>query len=91
MLSISPFAPGNNNFKISFLDSSRHPIDIKSVQLKLTEIEKGIGPIKVDTRQISKGVFSANAAFGLLGSGIFRSKVSKVSQIHQILLQYMQI
>jgi len=67
VLSISPFAPGNNNFKISFLDSSRHPIDIKSVQMKLTETEKGIGPIKVDTRQISKGVFSANAAFGVAG------------------------
>ena len=63
ILSINPYAPGNNNFKISFLDSNRNPIDIKSVQLRYTQIEKGIGPINVDAQQISKGVFSANAAF----------------------------
>jgi copper transport protein len=66
-LSIDPFTPGNNNFKISFLDQNRNPLDIKSVKLKLTQIEQGIGPIEVDTKQISKGLFSANAAFGLSG------------------------
>ena len=63
ILSINPYTPGNNNFKISFLDSNRNPIDIKSVQLRYTQIEKGIGPINVDAQQISKGVFSANARF----------------------------
>jgi len=67
ILSINPYTPGNNNFKISFLDSNRNPIDIKSVQLRYTQIEKGIGPINVDAQQISKGVFSANAAFGIPG------------------------
>jgi copper transport protein len=66
-LSIDPFTPGNNNFKISFLDQNRNPLDIKSVKMKLTQIEQGIGPIEVDTKQISKGIFSANAAFGLSG------------------------
>ena len=66
-LSIDPFTPGNNNFKISFLDQDRNLLDIKSVKLKLTQIEQGIGPIEVDTKQISKGIFSANAAFGLSG------------------------
>ena len=67
VLSINPYTPGNNNFKISFLDSNRNPIDIKSVQLRYTQIEKGIGPINVDAQQVSKGVFSANAAFGIPG------------------------
>jgi copper transport protein len=66
-LIIEPFTPGNNNFKISFLDQNRNPLDIKSVKMKLTQIEQGIGPIEVETKKISKGIFSANAAFGLSG------------------------
>jgi len=66
-LIIEPFTPGNNNFKISFLDQNRNLLDIKSVKMKLTQIEQGIGPIEVETKKISKGTFSANAAFGLSG------------------------
>ena len=67
-LLIDPFSIGNNNFKIVFTDSVRAPIGIKSVQMKFNQIEKGIGPINVDTQQVSKGVFSANtAAFSLPG------------------------
>jgi copper transport protein len=67
ILSIDPFTVGNNNLRISFLDSNRLPIDIKSVQLEFSEINKGIGPIKIDSRQVSKGIFLANGAFGLPG------------------------
>jgi len=67
ILSINPYTPGNNNFKISFLDSNRNPVDVKSVQIRYTQIEKGIGPINIDAQKISKGVFSANAAFGIPG------------------------
>ncbi|HZC49311.1 MAG TPA: copper resistance protein CopC [Nitrososphaeraceae archaeon] len=66
-LIIEPFTPGNNNFKISFLNQNRNLLDIKSVKMKLTQIEQGIGPIEVETKKISKGIFSANAAFGLSG------------------------
>ncbi len=66
-LSIDPFTPGTNNFIISFLDSKGNHLDIKSAQIRYTQIEKGIGPIKVNTTQISRGVFSTNAAFGLPG------------------------
>jgi copper transport protein len=62
VLSIIPYSIGNNNFKISFMDSTGATIGIKSVQMKFNQIEKGIGPINVDARQISKGVFSANTA-----------------------------
>jgi len=63
-LSISPYTPGNNNFKITYTDSNGNPIDIKSVQLRYTQTEKGIGPITVDSNKVSKGIFSVNAAFG---------------------------
>ena len=61
-LSINPYSTGNNNFKISFIDSAGAPIGINSVQMKFNQIEKGIGPMNVDSQQTSKGVFSANTA-----------------------------
>jgi copper transport protein len=66
-LSISPYTPGNNNFKISYTASNGNPIDISSVQLRYTQTEKGIGPITVDANKVSKGIFSVDAAFGLAG------------------------
>lgn len=66
-LSINPYMPGNNKFQIVYSDSNGNPIDIKSVQLRYTQTDKGIGPITVDTNKVSKGIFSVNAAFGLAG------------------------
>ncbi|TLX85034.1 MAG: hypothetical protein E6K98_01250 [Thaumarchaeota archaeon] len=67
VLSISPFSTGNNNFNISFLDSNKNPIDIKSVQLKLTQTDSGIGAITIDTNQTSVGTFSTDTYFGFAG------------------------
>jgi copper transport protein len=67
VLTINPFSTGNNDFKISFLDSNKNPIDMKSVQLRLTQTDKGIGPITIDAQQVSTGIFSANTAFGFPG------------------------
>ncbi|MGC2572539.1 MAG: copper resistance protein CopC [Candidatus Nitrosopolaris sp.] len=66
-LSINPYMPGNNKFQLVYSDSNGNPIDIKSVQLRYTQTDKGIGPITVDTNKVSKGIFSVNAAFGLAG------------------------
>jgi copper transport protein len=66
-LSINPYTPGNNNFRILYTDSDGNSIDIKSVQLRYTQTEKGIGPITVDSNKVSKGIFSVDAAFGLAG------------------------
>lgn len=66
-ISINPYAPGNNKFQVAYSDFNGNPIDIKSVQLRYTQTEKGIGPITVDMNKVSKGVFSVNAAFGLAG------------------------
>jgi streptogramin lyase len=66
-LTIYPYSLGDNNFKISFLDQNKNPIDMKSVELRLTQTEQGIGPIQVDTKQVSKGIFSVSSAFGIPG------------------------
>ncbi|HMK32031.1 MAG TPA: copper resistance protein CopC, partial [Nitrosopumilaceae archaeon] len=67
VLTINPFSTGNNDFKISFLDHSKNQINMKSVQLRLTQVDKGIGPITINAQQVSTGVFSANTAFGFPG------------------------
>ncbi|HYL66264.1 MAG TPA: copper resistance protein CopC [Nitrosopumilaceae archaeon] len=67
ILTINPFFTGNNDFKISFLDSNKNPIDMKSVQLRLTQVDKGIGPITINAQQVSTGIFSVNTAFGFPG------------------------
>src|SRR3989441_8380474 len=67
VLSISPFSTGNNNFNISFLDSSKNPIDVKAVQLKLVPTDIGTGSITIDANKTSVGTFSANTAFGFAG------------------------
>lgn len=67
VLAINPFSIGNNGFEISFLDSNKNLVDMKSVQLRLTQVDKGIGPITINATQVSTGVFSANSAFGFPG------------------------
>jgi putative copper export protein/streptogramin lyase/methionine-rich copper-binding protein CopC len=66
-IAVQPLAVGNNNFKIEFLDSAGNPIDIPAVEMKMTQTEQDIGPISIQAQKVSKGVFSADAAFGLAG------------------------
>lgn len=70
--SMSPFATGNNDFTISFLDSNRKPIDMKSAQLKLTQTDSGIGPITVYANKTGIGTFTTNTDFGFPGHWIVR-------------------
>jgi copper transport protein len=67
-LSISPFEVGNNNFKVSFLDMSGHPIDVQSAQIKYSQIEESIGPITVALEKQSRGIYTVNATFGIPGT-----------------------
>jgi copper transport protein len=67
ILTMNPFYTGNNDFSISFLDSSKNPIDMKSTQLKLTQTDSGIGPITIDTNKTSTGGFSSSIDFGFPG------------------------
>ncbi|HEY9399507.1 MAG TPA: copper resistance protein CopC [Nitrososphaeraceae archaeon] len=67
-LSITPFEVGNNNFKVSFLDTNGEPIDVQSAEIKYRQIENSIGPITVDLEKQSRGIYSVNASFGIPGT-----------------------
>ncbi len=69
-LTISPFAVGQNTFKLSFFEpDGSNAAGIESATIKLTQVERGIGPITVETEEQSdnNNVFSADAAFSLPG------------------------
>ena len=68
VMTISPFATGSNDFTISFLDSDKNPIDMKSVQLKLTPTDSEIGSSTIDTNKTDIETFTTNAAFGFPGN-----------------------
>jgi streptogramin lyase len=67
-LDISPFGVGENAFLLSFFgQDGNNATGIESASLKLTHLERGIGPISIETTKQSENVFSANAAFSLPG------------------------
>ncbi|MDP8889085.1 MAG: copper resistance protein CopC [Thermoproteota archaeon] len=67
-LDISPFAVGQNTFKLSFFDQDgSNATGIESATIKLTQLERAIGPITVETTEQSDNVFLADAAFSLPG------------------------
>ena len=68
-LTVSPFALGENSFLVSFIDDEGNNItSIRSATLKMTQIERGIGPISVELKETSGGTFRAEAAFSLPGT-----------------------
>jgi copper transport protein len=67
-VTISPFVVGQNTFKLSFFEQDgSNATGIQSATIKLTQLERGIGPITVETTKQSDNVFSADAAFSLPG------------------------
>lgn len=66
-LSIDPFIVGQNKFTLAFFNTDGSPADISSATIKLTQVERGIGPISIDTTRQQDGTFLANAAFSLPG------------------------
>jgi copper transport protein len=67
-LAVSPFAVGQNNFRLSFLNQDgSNATGIESATIKLTQVERGIGPIEIETTKQSDNAFSADAAFSLPG------------------------
>lgn len=67
-LAISPFAVGQNNFQLSFINQDgSNATGIESATIKLTQVERGIGPIAIETKKQSGNVFAADAAFSLPG------------------------
>lgn len=68
-LAVKPYAVGQNTFTISFFDLDGKPAaGIESASVSMTNIERGIGPIPVETTEKSEGVYTADAAFGFAGT-----------------------
>ncbi len=68
-IEVTPFAVGQNAFTLSFFDLDGKPASgIESASLKMTNNERGIGPIVVETVKKSEGVYTAEAAFGIAGT-----------------------
>ena len=68
-LEVKPFAVGQNSFTLSFFELDGKPASgIESASIKLTQVERGIGPITVETTKNSEGVYTADAAFGIAGT-----------------------
>lgn len=67
-LTIDPFALGQNRFTLAFSGNDNKPIDMSAATVKLTQVEKGIGPINVNATRQPDGTFAADAAFSLTGT-----------------------
>lgn len=68
-VTIGPFAVGQNKFTMTFYgQDGKLASDVSSATIKVTQVEKNIGPISIDTKKASPGVFTADAAFGLPGT-----------------------
>lgn len=68
-LAVKPYAVGQNTFTLSFFDLDGKPASgIESASVKMTNVERGIGPITVETTKKSEGVYTAEAAFGIAGT-----------------------
>jgi copper transport protein len=67
-LNIKPFTLGQNTFVVTYYDNEGSIARfINSSTIKLTQIERGIGPIEVEMSNQSRGVFTVDAAFSLAG------------------------
>ena len=66
---LEPALLGQNTITVSFIDlsSSQNDVDIQNTTLKLYQIEKKIGPIQLEMKQISNGVFSTTLPISTLG------------------------
>lgn len=67
-LNIEPFTIGQNTFEVTYYESNNSIARfINSSTIKLTQVERGIGPIEVDMSNQSPGVFNVETAFSLAG------------------------
>ena len=68
-ISISPFNIGENQIELRFFDENSQPMTIvNNASLKITQLEKGIGPIEIETTKSNEnGVFIANLPISLPG------------------------
>ncbi|HYY71936.1 MAG TPA: hypothetical protein VE595_05945, partial [Nitrososphaeraceae archaeon] len=67
-INLQPARLGQNNIFVDFTDYNNKPIDvISNATLKLSQLERNIGPIQIDMEKISNGRFNAIIPISTLG------------------------
>src|ERR687897_680708 len=67
-INLQPARLGQNNIFVDFTDYNNKPIDIiTNATLKLSQLERNIGPIQIDMEKISNGRFNAIIPISTLG------------------------
>ena len=67
-INLNPGRLGENKIFVEFSDYNNYPAaNIINATLKLSQIERGIGPILIDMQKISNGRFNAVVPFSALG------------------------
>jgi len=67
-LSVTPLTIGQNRFEISFAGYNGTEPKIDNATIKLTQLDKGIGPITIETEKDPENVFVADGALSLYGN-----------------------
>ncbi|MDF2737376.1 MAG: putative copper export protein, partial [Nitrososphaeraceae archaeon] len=67
-VNLQPGRLGQNNIFVDFTDYNNKPVDtISNATLKLSQLERNIGPIQIDMEKISNGRFNAIIPISTLG------------------------
>jgi copper transport protein len=67
-INLQPARLGQNSIIVDFTDYNNKPIDsISNATLKLSQLERNIGPIQIDMEKISNGRFNATIPISTLG------------------------
>lgn len=67
-LSVTPLSIGQNRFELSFTGYNGTEPKVDNATIKLTQLEKGIGPITIETEKGPENVFVADGALSLYGN-----------------------
>jgi copper transport protein len=67
-MTITPFGLGNNNFTVTFRNSSMWQLDMKSAELVLTQTDNSLSLPKINMQKTGMGTFSTNIPFGIGGN-----------------------
>ena len=68
-IELDPASLGQNTISVSFTDlnSGKNNANIENATLKLNQIEKRIGPIQLEMKKVSDGIFSTKLPISTLG------------------------
>ncbi|MGE3859781.1 MAG: copper resistance protein CopC [Nitrososphaeraceae archaeon] len=67
-VNLQPARLGQNNIVVNFVYYDNKPVDsINNATIKMSQLERNIGPIQIDMNKISSGKFRANIPISTLG------------------------